>query len=75
MLKVDSCGIDVGSKEFVLTRRREGQSEPVRRTFSNGESGRRAVCRYLAKPGHVRSGLSGVNGQLRTGSGGGLGCL
>jgi len=53
MLKVDTCGIDVGSKEFVLTLHREGKSEPVRRTFSNGESGRRAVCRYLPKPGHV----------------------
>jgi transposase len=53
MLKVDSCGIDVGCKEFVLTLRREGKREPTRKKFSNGESGRRAVCRYLSKPGHL----------------------
>ena len=34
MLKVDSCGIDVGSKDFVVTLRREGQGA-VRRTFRN----------------------------------------
>ena len=53
MLKVDSCGIDVGCKEFVLTLRREGKREPTRKKFSNGESGRRGVCRYLSKPGHL----------------------
>src|SRR5213593_2154895 len=52
MLKVDSCGIDVGSKEFVMTLHREGHG-PVRSTFRNTEAGRRASCRYLPRAGHV----------------------
>lgn len=53
MLKVDSCGVDVGSKEFCVSLRREGQKEPTRRKFPNSESGRRALCRYLPKAGHL----------------------
>ena len=53
MLKVDTCGIDVGSKELVLTLRREGQSDPARKKFPNTEGGRGAVCRYLQRPGHL----------------------
>jgi transposase len=53
MLKVDSCGVDVGSKEFYVTLRRDGQSEPVRKRFPNTEAGRRAVRRHLVKAGHL----------------------
>jgi transposase len=53
MLKVDTCGVDVGSKELVVTLRREGQSDLLRKKFLNTEPGRRALCRCLVKPGRV----------------------
>ena len=53
MLKVDSCGVDVGSKEFCVSLRRQRQKELTRRKFPNTEAGRRAVCQYVAKAGHL----------------------
>src|SRR6266567_4106920 len=53
MLKVDFCGIDVGSKEFVVKLRQEGEQRTQSRSFQNTEPGRQAVCRYLARPGHL----------------------
>lgn len=53
MLKVDSCGVDVGSRELQVTLRREGQRDRARKKFSNTESGRRALCGWLRKAGHV----------------------
>jgi transposase len=53
MLKQDSCGVDVGSKELQATLRRERQSNPARKKFLNTESGRRALCRWLTKAGHL----------------------
>jgi len=53
MLKVGSCGMDVGSKEFCVTLRREGQAGLARKKFPNTEAGRHAACRYLPKAGHL----------------------
>lgn len=52
MLK-DFCGIDVGSREFVVKLRREGEQTAGSRWFPNTEQGRLAVSRYLPKRGHV----------------------
>ncbi len=53
MLKVDSCGIDVGSLEYVVTLRRSGQRGLMRKSFPNTERGRLWLCRYLSRPGHL----------------------
>ena len=53
MLKVDSCGVDVGSKEFWVTLRREAQEQTTRKRFVNTEAGRRAIRRFLHKAGHL----------------------
>lgn len=53
MLKEDFCGVDVGASEFVVKLRREGQGKTEPRSFPNTEQGRRAVCRHLARPGHL----------------------
>jgi transposase len=53
MLKEDSAGVDVGSMELQATLRREGGRDPARKKFLNTESGRRALCRWLIKPGHL----------------------
>lgn len=52
MLKVDSGGIDVGAKELMVAFRRDGQLRPAR-SFPNTPEGHRAICRYLAKAGHL----------------------
>jgi transposase len=53
MLKRDFCGIDVGSKEFVVKLRREGDPRAQSRSFQNTEQGRLAVGRFLSRPGHL----------------------
>jgi len=53
MLKLDFCGIDVGSQEFVVKLRREGEQRTQSRSFQNTEQGRLAVGRYLSRQGHL----------------------
>jgi transposase len=52
MLKVDSGGIDVGARELMVVLRRDGQRQAPR-SFPNTPEGHRAICRYLAKAGHL----------------------